>query len=109
MPIYPNGVVEDVYWTFSYSPVVYDESKGEGILVTCTEARKAVTNLKQTRESEYKLRNMILKAPVGVCVLDARTLVAEITNDRFIEVAGRPYDAIVGKMYWDAFAESKPY
>jgi two-component system sensor histidine kinase VicK len=55
------------------------------------------------------LRNTVLNAPIGICILDAATLVAEIVNSKFLEVAGKPYDAIQGQFYWDAFAEARVY
>jgi PAS domain S-box-containing protein len=58
---------------------------------------------------EENLRYTVLNAPIGVCILDAGTFVAEIVNDKFLEVAGKPYDAIFGQFYWDAFAEARPY
>lgn len=59
--------------------------------------------------NEDDLRNMMMNAPVGICVLEAATLVSEMVNDKFLEVAGKPYDAVAGKFYWDAFAEARPY
>jgi PAS domain S-box-containing protein len=56
-----------------------------------------------------ELEKTILSAPIGICVLHADTFVAEIVNDKFLEVAGKPYEAIFGKFYWDAFAEARPY
>jgi PAS domain S-box-containing protein len=55
------------------------------------------------------LHTMVLHSPIGICVLDAGTLVAEIVNAKFLEVAGKPYEAIHGRFYWDAFAEARPY
>jgi PAS domain S-box-containing protein len=55
------------------------------------------------------LHNTVLHAPIGICILNADTLVAEIVNDKFLEVAGKPYEAIFGQFYWDAFAEARPY
>jgi PAS domain S-box-containing protein len=55
------------------------------------------------------LHNTVLHAPIGICILHADTLVAEIVNDKFVELAGKPYEAIFGQFYWDAFAEAKPY
>ncbi len=55
------------------------------------------------------LHNIVLNAPIGICILDAATLTSEIVNDKFLEVAGKPYDAIAGKFYWDSFAEARPY
>jgi len=120
---------EDIYWTFSYSPIFGDQEGIDGIFVTCVETTKKVHTLQelaesetrfrtmaeyseildQVRDSELDLRNIVMKAPIGICILDAPTLVAEIVNNSFVEVAGKPYDAIAGKYYWDAFAEARPF
>jgi len=55
------------------------------------------------------LHNIVLNAPIGICILDAATLTSEIVNDKFLEVAGKPYDAIAGKFYWESFAEARQY
>ncbi len=52
-----------------------------------------------------ELNKIILLAPIGICILNADTLIAEMVNDKFLEIAGKPYEAIAGKFYWDAFAE----
>jgi len=59
--------------------------------------------------NEEDLRATVLNAPIGICILNAETLVAEIVNEKFLEVAGKPYDAIYGQFYWDAFAEARIY
>lgn len=60
-------------------------------------------------ENQKELYLLVMNAPVGICVLDARTLVAEIVNDSFIEVAGKPREAILGHFYWDTFTEARQY
>ncbi|KAA5532231.1 PAS domain-containing protein [Taibaiella lutea] len=55
------------------------------------------------------LYKAVLYAPIGICILNADTYVAEMVNDKFLEVAGKPYDAVFGRFYWDAFAEVRPY
>ena len=52
---------------------------------------------------------LLLNAPIGICILDAATLVAEVVNEKFLEVAGKPHKAIYGQYYWDAFAEAREY
>lgn len=51
------------------------------------------------------LYNVVLNAPIGICILNADTLVAEVVNGKFLEVSGKSYDAIFGHYYWDTFAE----
>lgn len=55
------------------------------------------------------LRHIVQTAPIGICVLDAESLVVEIVNDSFLEVAGKPYGDIIGKYYWEPFAEARPF
>ena len=64
---------------------------------------------KQIEENEQNIRSMVLQSPIGICVIDADTLVSEIVNDSFIEIAGKAYGEIAGKHYWDTFAEARPY
>ena len=123
IPFFRNGRTEDTYWTFSYSPIFGDQEGIDGIFVTCVETTEKVHTLQelaesetrlvrildQLRESELDLRNIVLKAPIGICILDAATLIAETVNSSFVEVAGRPHDAIAGKYYWDAFVDARPY
>jgi PAS domain S-box-containing protein len=37
VPIFRNGRIEEVYWTYGYSPVYDDEGRVAGTLVVCTE------------------------------------------------------------------------
>ncbi len=65
VPIYRNGKIEDVYWTYSYSSVLDDEGKHGGILVTCVETTDKVNYLKQLAESEDLLRFAIESTELG--------------------------------------------
>lgn len=52
---------------------------------------------------------LISGAPVGICIMDARTLISETTNESFLKVAGKSREQIVGRYYWDSFAEAAPF
>ena len=60
-------------------------------------------------DNQQELYILVMNAPVGICVLDAQTLKAEIVNDSFIAVAGKPREAILGNFYWDTFPEARSY
>lgn len=42
LPIHRNNKIEDVYWTFSYSPAFGDDGRINGVLVTCIETTEKV-------------------------------------------------------------------
>ena len=65
IPIYRNGKVEDVYWTFSYSPVKDESGLPAGVFVTCTETTDKVNNLKKLAESNNQLNFAIESTQLG--------------------------------------------
>src|ERR1043165_1696738 len=77
IPIYRNGKIEDVYWTFSYSPVNDESGKVAGVLVTCTETTEKILSLRRLEESESKLRALSNSLEKQV---EERTIELELSN-----------------------------
>lgn len=65
IPIYRNGKIEDVYWTFSYSPVQNEDGFIAGVLATCFETTSAVLANKSLEESKTQLQFAIEAAELG--------------------------------------------
>ena len=59
IPIYRNGKIENVYWTFSYSPVIGESGRSAGVFVTCIETTQKVTYIKYIEENKNKLQDAI--------------------------------------------------
>jgi PAS domain S-box-containing protein len=97
------------YYNYSFTPLFDSSGAVYGVMNTAFDVTDLNVGKKKIEESEQDLRSMVLQAPIGICVMNASTLISEIVNDSFIEVAGKTYDEIAGKYYWDTFAEAKPY
>ncbi len=97
IPIYRNGHLEDVYWTFSYSPVRDDCGKINGVLVVCNETTEKVVASQKLAESEKTLKNMILQAPVAMCIFRGDSMVVETVNQKMLELWGRNYEDVINK------------
>jgi PAS domain S-box-containing protein len=106
VPIYRNGELEDVYWTFSYSSVVDDEGKHCGILVTCTETTQKVISQKKLTESEKLLRNTIHQAPVAICIFRGHELIIEEANELMFKFWGKSSQQVMDKPLFEAIPES---
>src|SRR6185312_8703628 len=65
IPIYRNGGMEDVYWTFSYSPIYNDTDEIEGVLVTCNETTEKVLAMNRLKESKDQLEFAIESTELG--------------------------------------------
>lgn len=67
IPIERNGQIEDVYWTFSHSPVYGENGSIEGVLVTSLEttpsivARQKIEKLVSKRTEELERANTSIK------------------------------------------------
>jgi PAS domain S-box-containing protein len=73
LPIYRNGRMEDVYWTFSYSAVIGDTGNIDGILVVCTETTDKVNNLQNLKENKNQLEFAIEATELGTWDLNPLT------------------------------------
>lgn len=73
LPIYRNGKLEDVYWTFSYSPLRDDNRKINGVLVVCTETTEKVMYNQRLEEGKNELEFAINAAELGTFDLNPKT------------------------------------
>lgn len=97
IPICRNGLLEDVFWTFSYSPVRDDSGTINGVLVVCNETTEKVVGVKRLEESANIFKNMILQAPVAMCILRGESLIVEVANDKILEIWGKKFDEVINK------------
>lgn len=73
IPIYRNGQLEDVYWTFSYSPVRSENGSVSGVLVTCTETTENVKQYNILAETRDQLQFAIDAAELGTWDFNPKT------------------------------------
>ncbi|REA62912.1 two-component sensor histidine kinase [Dyadobacter luteus] len=78
IPIERNGQMEDVYWTFSHSPIFAESGSIEGVLVTSLETTPAVTAKKMIQESVQQRTNELNQA--NTSVMQANKYLQDIIN-----------------------------
>ncbi|WP_153800748.1 PAS domain-containing protein [Foetidibacter luteolus] len=107
IPIYRNGKLEDVYWTFSYSPVHDETGKPAGVFVTCSETTQKVLSLKQLARSEEQFRGMIEQAPVGIAILSGPDFIVESANETYLQIVDKAEKGFVGEPLFAGLPEVK--
>jgi PAS domain S-box-containing protein len=107
IPIYRNGKMEDVYWTFGYSAVRNETGVIQGVLVVCTETTEKVLTVKRLEESEKRFQNLIKQAPVGIIVLRGPDVEVDIANEAYCKLAGYRSDELVGKKLFEVLPEAE--
>lgn len=107
IPIYRNGKIEDVYWTFSYSPIKEHSGRICGILVTCTETTGKMLTLQKLEEAENRFRNSLLQAPTAIVILRGENYIVELANDPYLQLIDRTREAFIGRPLLDSLPEVK--
>ncbi len=107
IPIFRNGRIEDVYWTFSYSPVFDETGKAAGVLVTCTETTEKVNTFRALKKSEQRFRSIINQAPMGITIMRGPEFMVEMANDTYLQIVDRKEEDFVGRSLFDSLPEVK--
>ena len=68
-----------------------------------TDRKKAEEDLKK---SESDLRNLILKAPIGIGIVAGEPLMLDTVNDAFLELVGKPRSAFEQLPFWEVLSET---
>lgn len=105
VPFYRNGQIEDMYWTFSYSPAYGDDGIVHGIFVACTETTKSVLGMKGLEISQEQLVSSFEQSPVGLAIIDKENLTFRIANSFYCELVGRKPHQIINKALMEALPE----
>ena len=87
IPIYRNGRIEDVYWTFSYSPVKNEDGGVSGVLVVVTDTTEAVLSQRRLKESERRFRELANLSPVWIWITD-KDINVEYANRALLDYIG---------------------
>ncbi|MEP0711735.1 MAG: PAS domain S-box protein, partial [Algoriphagus sp.] len=105
VPITRNGKLEDVYWTFSFSPAIDDDGKISGVIVTCVETTEEVLTKSKLERSELKLRLIIQQAPASIATFKGPNYITDIANANALALWGRKENQILNKPILEAMPE----
>jgi signal transduction histidine kinase len=110
LPIERNGRLEDVWWTYSYSPVRDDDGSIGGTLVVCQETTQRVLSeqkmkslLAELSVARSRLADVFRLAPSFLAVITGPDLVFELVNDAYYQLVG--HRDILGKPLLEALPE----
>lgn len=111
IPIFRDGKLEDVYWTYSYSPVRDAEGAIRGTLVVCSETTGRVL-AEAARDAVAEQLQQVFDATTDAFVSLDRNWRMTFLNRRAREILA-PRGDVLGTRLWDSFPatvyEGSPY
>ncbi len=92
VPVTRYGKLEQVYWTYSYSPIDEDDGIG-GVLVVCQDVTRDVVAAEALREREAELARVQQIGRIGGLEVDLRTGFRNRRSPEYLLIHGLPPDA----------------
>ncbi len=105
VPIMRNGKLEDVFWTYGYSPVYSSTGKICGTLVVCTETTETILARRLLQREMDRLADLFEQAPAFFAVLSGPEHVFEMTNGPYQQLIG--HRDVLGKPVREAVPEAE--
>ena len=105
VPINRNGILEDVYWTYGYSPVYRPTGEIGGTLVVCTETTNSVLARRQVQFEMDRLSDLFEQAPAFFAVLRGPDHVFEMINRSYQQMIG--HRSVLNKTLREAVPEAE--
>ncbi|HEX7802369.1 MAG TPA: PAS domain-containing protein [Pseudoxanthomonas sp.] len=106
VPITRNGAREEMYWTYSYSPI--DEPDAPhgvgGVLVVCAENSEQTAAQREHLAERDKLKELFQQAPGFMALLRGPQHVFEMVNPAYMQLVGN-HD-LLGKSVADALPDT---
>jgi PAS domain S-box-containing protein len=99
-----NGILEDRYFDFAYTPLRDDKGTVSGVMVLATEVTTQVLARKKIEESEARFRSLIAAAPMGIALFMGPERIIQNPNQTFINIVGKG-NTITGKPLAEAMPE----
>jgi PAS domain S-box-containing protein len=106
VPITRHGRREEVYWTYSYSPID-DETAPTGVggvLVVCTETTAQVLTARRLANERDRLAQLFEQAPTFMAMLSGPEHRFELANPSYLRLVG--HRSILGRTVAEAMPEA---
>lgn len=106
VPMTRHGRLEDVFWTYSYSPIDDDTAPGGigGVLVVCSETTQQVAAARRVAYERDQLAQLFEQAPIFMAMLTGRQHRFEMANPSYLQLVGdRP---VLGRPLGEALPET---
>jgi PAS domain S-box-containing protein len=102
VPIIRNGKLQDIHWTYNYSPIFGSGGDVLGILVICQDTTREVNAAQELRETEARSSRVLQSIGDAVIVTNADTRVVRM-NPAAEELTGWTTQEAKGALLADVF------
>jgi PAS domain S-box-containing protein len=106
VPITRNGRLEQVYWTYSYNPILDPDAPAGvgGVLIICTETTEKVLSDRREAAERRQLAELFEQSPSFMTMLRGSEHRFELANPKYLSLIGNR--EIIGRTVAEALPET---
>jgi signal transduction histidine kinase len=102
-----DGKLQPFFFNYSFTPLHDSTGHIYGVMNTAAEVTDLNLAKLKVEQSERNVRNMIIQAPVAMCILLGPEHVVEVANGLMIELWGKPVAAVMNKPIFEGLPDAR--
>ncbi|ARS40402.1 hypothetical protein CA265_12340 [Sphingobacteriaceae bacterium GW460-11-11-14-LB5] len=102
-----KGELKEFYFNYSFTPLYDQSGKVYGVMNTAADVTDLNLAKQHAEFGEQNFRNMILQAPVAMCLLRGPAFIIEIANEAMLDIWGKPRATVMNRPVFEALPDAK--
>jgi len=102
-----DGQLQPFYFNYSFTPLYGPDGNISGVMNTAADVTDLHLAKQKIEQSEKNFRNMVLQAPVAMCILLGPDHIIEVVNSDMLEIWGKAHEHVIGRPVFDALPDAK--
>ncbi|MCL7987119.1 PAS domain-containing protein [Sphingobacterium sp. lm-10] len=105
-----QGRLETGYFNFTFAPLL-ENGEVTGVIDMAVEVTDQVNARLAIEEGAHQMKEMVMNAAMGMCIIRGHDLVIEIANEPMLRIWTRTAEQVIGKRLTEVFPEviEQPY
>lgn len=102
-----NHKLQEFYFNYSFTPLFDKNGKVYGVMNTAADVTDMNLAKQRAEYSEMNFHELILQAPVAMCLLKGPSFIVDLANAAMLEIWGKPTETVMDRPIFDALPDAK--
>lgn len=105
--LFIDSKLQTFYFNYSFTPLRDTSGKVYGVMNTAADVTDLATAMKSVQQGEENFRNVILQAPVAMCLLQGPEHQIKIANKAMLNIWGRKAEQVMDLPVFEALPDAR--
>lgn len=102
-----DGELKEFYFNYSFTPLFDPDGRVYGVMNTAADVTDVILAKQEAEFTQQNFRNMIIQAPVAMCLLRGPEFIVDLVNDAMLDIWGKPLEDVTGRPVFQALPDAR--